>query len=213
MKSNGTDMNERERAGTESRARRMPEWTGGSLLVIGYGNPLRSDDGLGWMIAKELAKRIGESARVLTVHQLTPELAEAIGEADLVIFIDACYEGSPGSWQCETIRGALAPSQTFAHHMTPATLLIYARAVLNVEPAALLVSVAGGSFEYGQNLSPSVAAIVPEIVSTVYEWWQASTGTLETATSSGAAFPPSSHWPLKLRRTGRAHPAPRGAQG
>ena len=187
MKLKGTDMNERERGGTESRARRTPERTGGRLLVIGYGNPLRSDDGLGWMIAKRLAKRIGKSATVLTVQQLTPELAEPVSMADLVIFIDACYEGAPGSWQCETIQGALAPSQTFAHHLTPATLLIYARAVLTAEPAALLVSVAGGSFEYGQNLSPRVAAIVPEIVSTVYEWWNASTRTLESATSSGAA--------------------------
>ena len=176
-------MNEREREGTESRPRRMSERTGGRLLVIGYGNPLRSDDGLGWIIAKKLAKRIGKSATVLTVHQLTPELAVAISEADLVIFIDACYDGAPGSWQCETIRGALAPSQTYAHHLTPATLLIYARAVLNAEPAALLVSVAGASFEYGQKVSPSVAAIVPEIVSTVYEWWNASTRTLESATS------------------------------
>ena len=172
-------MNQRERAGTDSHVRRSPERIGGRLLVIGYGNPLRSDDGLGWMIAKKLAKRIGKSATVLSVHQLTPELAEAISEADLVIFIDACCEGAPGSWQCETIRGALAPSQTFAHHLTPATLLIYARAVLSAEPAAILVSVAGESFEYGRNLSPSVAAIVPEIVSMVSEWWKASVGTSE----------------------------------
>jgi len=169
MKSKETDTNERERIG-------------GRLLIIGYGNPLRSDDGIGCLIAKELAKRIGESATVLTVHQLTPELAEAIREADLVIFIDACYEGAPGTWQCETIRGALASSQTFAHYLTPATLLVYARAVYSAEPAALLVSIAGGSFEYGQNLSPSVAAIVPDIVSTLYEWFRASAGTLETAT-------------------------------
>src|SRR5215472_15949009 len=112
----------------------------GRLLIIGYGNPLRSDDGIGWLVAKELAKLIGGSATVLTVHQLTPEFAEPVSEADLVIFIDACYEGAPGTWQCETIRGALVPSQTFAHHLTPATLLIYTRAVLNAEPAALLVS-------------------------------------------------------------------------
>ena len=169
MKSKETDTKERER-------------TDGRLLIIGYGNPLRSDDGVGWLIAKNLANVIGGSATVLAVHQLTPDLAKAISEADLVIFIDACYEGAPGTWQCETIRGALAPSQTFAHYLTPETLLIYVRAVYNVEPAALLVSVAGGSFEYGQNLSPSVAATVPDIVSTLYEWWRASARTLETAT-------------------------------
>jgi hydrogenase maturation protease len=196
MKSNETDKNERERAGVR-------------LLIIGYGNPLRSDDGIGGLIAKELAKLIGGSATVLIAHQLTPELAQPISEADLVIFIDACYEGAPGSWQCESIRAAPAPSHTFAHHLTPATLLIYTRAVFEVEPFALLVSVAGGSFEYGQNLSPGVAAVMPEIVSSVYEWWRANMGTLETATSSGAAFPSSSHSPPKLRWAARAHLGPR----
>jgi hydrogenase maturation protease len=130
MKSNETNRDDRER-------------TGGRLLIIGYGNPLRSDDGLGWLIAKDLGRLIGGSATMLTVHQLTPELAEPISEADLVIFIDACYEGAPGTWKCETIQAAPAPSQTFAHHLTPATLLIYARAVFSAEPVALLVSVAG----------------------------------------------------------------------
>jgi len=196
MKPNETDTNDRER-------------TGGKLLIIGYGNPLRSDDGLGWLIAKDLAKCNHGSATVLTVHQLTPELAQPISDADLVIFIDACYEGAPGSWQCESIRAAPAPAQTFAHYLTPATLLIYTRAVFNVEPLALLVSVAGGSFEFGQNLSPSVAAVMPEIVCSVYEWWKANKGKLETATSSGAAFPSSSHSPPKLRRTARASGAAR----
>lgn len=190
-----------------------PERAAGRLLIIGYGNPLRSDDGIGGLIAKELAQLIGGSATVLTAHQLTPELAQPISEADLVIFIDACYEGAPGSWQCESIRAAPAPSQTFAHHLTPPTLLIYTRAVFNVEPFALLVSVAGGSFEYGQNLSPGVAAVMPEIVSSVYEWCRASTGTLEIETSSGTAFPSSSHSPHKLRRTARAHVGPRATQG
>jgi hydrogenase maturation protease len=46
------------------------------VLIIGYGNPFRSDDGLGWQIANELS-RTNRSAEteVLPCHQLTPELA------------------------------------------------------------------------------------------------------------------------------------------
>ncbi|MEI9999792.1 MAG: hypothetical protein WDO13_11875 [Verrucomicrobiota bacterium] len=36
---------------------------------------------------------------VLQVHQLTPELVEPIGEADLVVFVDATCEGPPGAWR------------------------------------------------------------------------------------------------------------------
>src|SRR5688500_920322 len=68
-----------------------------SPLVIGYGNPLRGDDGFGWQIAQQLAGLlIDESVTVLAVQQLTPELAEAVGRASLVMFVDAHAGGRPG---------------------------------------------------------------------------------------------------------------------
>jgi hydrogenase maturation protease len=143
------------------------------LLIIGYGNSLRGDDGVGWQIADQLARLVGDSATVLTAHQLTPELAEPLSGTDLAVFIDACYEGQPGTWTCETIRPDPNPSHTFTHYFTPANLLSYTGAVFGVSPKALLVSVAGGSFDYSQELSLTVAAIVPEIVASVSEWWNA----------------------------------------
>jgi hydrogenase maturation protease len=47
-------------------------------LIIGYGNPLREDDGVGWQVADQLLKNSEGSIKVLTAHQLTPELAEPI---------------------------------------------------------------------------------------------------------------------------------------
>jgi hydrogenase maturation protease len=167
MKSNGTDIS----AALASERKRPP----GRLLVIGYGNPLRGDDGVGWRIADQLAKLAGDSATVLTVHQLTPELAEPISSADLVVFIDACCEGQPGTWTCETIQPDPSLSQTFTHYFTPANLLSYAQATVSVSPKALLISVAGRSFNCGEELTPAVATIVPEIVASVSEWWNANT--------------------------------------
>jgi hydrogenase maturation protease len=167
MKSNGTDIS----AAPANERKRPP----GRLLVIGYGNPLRGDDGVGWQIADQLAKLADDSATILTVHQLTPELAEPMSGADLVVFIDACYEGQPGTWTCETIQPEPNLSQTFTHYFTPANLLSYARATFNVRPKALLISVAGQSFNFSKELSPTLAAIVPEIVASVSEWWNANT--------------------------------------
>jgi hydrogenase maturation protease len=140
------------------------------ILIIGYGNPLRADDGIGWQVAEQLAELARESTKVLAVHQLTPELAEPISKADLVIFVDACYEGQPGSWACETIRPDPHPPVAFTHYFTPTTLLGYTNAVFSANPKALLISVAGSCFDCGERLSPSVAAVVPDIVSCVCEW-------------------------------------------
>lgn len=69
-------------------------------LLIGYGNPLRSDDGLGWRVAEALRTQVEQQAAteataqaqsldIVTCQQLNPELAEAISRADLAIFVDA----------------------------------------------------------------------------------------------------------------------------
>jgi len=163
MKSNATDK-------PETLAKREPR---SGLLIIGYGNPLRGDDGIGWKVVHQLAKLAGDSTTVLAVHQLTPELAEPIGEASLIIFIDACYEGQPGSWTCETIHPGPKPLDAYTHYFTPMNLLSYTQAMYGASPNALLISVAGSSFDCGEELSPRVEAIVPEIVACAQEWWNA----------------------------------------
>src|SRR5215472_4005839 len=87
------------RCSTKSRGIDMPR-----VLIIGYGNPLRADDGVGWRMACRLGELVrDEPFEVLAVHQLTPELAEPISRAELVIFVDASHNGLPGSWKCERL--------------------------------------------------------------------------------------------------------------
>jgi hydrogenase maturation protease len=147
-------------------------------LIIGYGNPLRGDDRLGWHIADRLSEvvedfgelsRADKSTKVLAVHQLTPELAEPISEAELVIFVDASLDGQPGSWTCETIARDTMTSNAFAHYCTPATLLDYAETIFGARPRSLLISVAAESFDCGDQLTPSVEAAVPDIVQFISE--------------------------------------------
>ena len=71
------------------------------ILVFGYGNPMRSDDGLGWQMAVELFRtNRSPDVEVLPCHQLTPELAPVVSRADTVIFIDCEQGGNPGEICC-----------------------------------------------------------------------------------------------------------------
>ena len=66
-------------------------------LIIGFGNPLRSDDGFGWHASRLLAQALtGQDAAVITCHQLTPELAEPLSQCSRAVFIDADAQGNPG---------------------------------------------------------------------------------------------------------------------
>ena len=49
-----------------------------NTLIIGYGNPLRGDDGVGQAVARAFeAEAAIEGAEVVSCRQLTPELAES----------------------------------------------------------------------------------------------------------------------------------------
>jgi hydrogenase maturation protease len=140
------------------------------VLIIGYGNPLRADDGVGWHAARRLTELLqDEPIEILALHQLTPELAEPLSRVDLIIFIDASYEGQPGSWKCERLELDQTLGNSLAHHFTPRSLLAYAQAIFKVNPTALVVSVAGESFAYCDQLTPRVETALPQVIEHVRE--------------------------------------------
>ena len=133
------------------------------LLIIGYGNPLRMDDGIGQEVVKRLAGRLRSSAvRMITTHQLTPELVEPISRASMAVFVDACEGEHVGTVACYTVAPE-AETGTFTHQMTPASLLTTSRELYGRSPAGLIVSIAGESFEYGTEFSPQLSNAVPRI--------------------------------------------------
>jgi hydrogenase maturation protease len=136
------------------------------VLVIGYGNPLRGDDGLGWHAAEALRSTLPE-AEILTVHQLTPELAEDASRAELVIFLDAGEGGVPGDWRETPVCEEPLSTQAFTHHVTPASLLSAARQLYGQAPQGSLSSMAGESFDYREGLSETVSAALPTMLDAV----------------------------------------------
>jgi hydrogenase maturation protease len=138
------------------------------VLVIGIGNTLRGDDGFAWHVADELVPQENENLRVLKVHQLTPELAEAVSEVDLAIFVDAGAHGAPGTLTCEPVSVSEADLR-FSHDVTPATLIQMAKTLYGKQPQAFLICVAGKVFEHGETLSPEMAGAVPNAFAKVRE--------------------------------------------
>lgn len=139
-------------------------------LIIGYGNPLRGDDGLGWEVAGRLAACVPDrSVSIMTVQQLTPELSEPIHDADLVIFIDASSEGNPGAWKCDSVEPAFTNVPALGHHGDVAGLLAYTKGVFLSCPKALIVSVTAETFDCHDALSRQVESVLPAVVRHIRE--------------------------------------------
>jgi hydrogenase maturation protease len=138
-------------------------------LIIGYGNPLRGDDGLGWHAAQRLAAVLEEpEVQVIACHQLTPELAEPISRATWVVFIDAVQQEPAGRLSTQRITPETALPGAFSHHLTPLTLLAWAQELYGRCPEATLFSVSSQCFDCSEELSLPVAAAVPELVQWIY---------------------------------------------
>lgn len=126
------------------------------MLIVGYGNPLRGDDGAG----RVAAERLGG----VSVHQLTPELAERIAAADTVIFLDADVNLPPGEISVKRLAGAAAQLD---HHAGPEGLLHLARMVYGKEPKAFLIGMGGENFDLREGLSAAAEHSVELALKTV----------------------------------------------
>ncbi len=124
-----------------------------SGLIIGYGNDLRGDDAVGQQVARTVAAWALPGVRSLAVHQLTPELAEALAEADWAIFVDAYLSNTEGAVQVYPLVLGHVPVQA-GHTSDPRSLLSLAHWVYGKVPQAWWVLVPGINFELGEHLSP-----------------------------------------------------------
>jgi hydrogenase maturation protease len=130
-----------------------------NALVIGYGNELRGDDGVGTYLARTVAERGWPGVRALAVHQLMPELAETIADAEVVVFVDA-HADSDEAVAVRRVDPGAEP-RPMGHHCSPGALLRLCQQLYGRSPTAWVVTVSGGAFEHGSGLSAAVTASCP----------------------------------------------------
>jgi hydrogenase maturation protease len=122
-------------------------------LIIGYGNDLRGDDGIGPWVAEQIEARHLPAVRTCAVHQLTPELSLALSSAKFAVFVDA--------WRVEYLEetprvrrlSADASQWRGAHFAEPEALLSMARTLFGSNPIAWAVDVPAFQFDHSDSLS------------------------------------------------------------
>jgi hydrogenase maturation protease len=157
------------------------------MLVVGYGNTLRGDDGAGPRVAELLAAdpRLA-GVEIMQRHQLTPELAADFVGASLVVLIDARETGERGEitirrldGDAEHHTGAVAPAEgrstasgsatasAWTHHVDAASLVALARELWGATPAVYVVGIGVQSMELGDDLSGAVKRALPSAADAV----------------------------------------------
>lgn len=124
----------------------------GGVLLIGYGNPGRLDDGLGPAFAEAVAEMRIPGVSTDADYQLSVEDAELLSAFESVVFADASVTGpEPYSFQPVDPEGSL-PFST--HVLDPARVLGLAREMFGATTRGYVLGIRGYRFdEFGEELS------------------------------------------------------------
>jgi hydrogenase maturation protease len=122
------------------------------FLVIGYGNTLRGDDGVGPRVAKAVEKLNLPGVRTLVCQQLSPEYADPVSRAHTVVFVDAAVD-APREVQLRKLEPGES-SQLMAHAADPRTMLALARDVFGHAPQAWWLTIPAVKLDFSETLTP-----------------------------------------------------------
>jgi hydrogenase maturation protease len=156
------------------------------LLLIGYGNPDREDDGVAWHILRALTEQLGLDSPesyddefpghplidFAFYLQLTPEMAEEVSHYEFVCFIDAHTGSIPEPVRLIDVESEFQASP-FTHHLTPQSLLSMCETMYRKKPEAVLLSVLGHRFLFSRQLSEETEGLVPQAVELIWRWMSA----------------------------------------
>lgn len=147
------------------------------IAIVGLGNVLLSDDGVGVHAIRELQKAPPAGVAVAEIGTRALQAQELLEDADIVVAIDAVQAGGrPGSiyrfdagppWRVEPQRSCslhdlgiigalrLMPRDSRSHLGLPA------------EPAVIIIGVEPEIIDYGMQLSLTLQAVLSRVVETV----------------------------------------------
>jgi hydrogenase maturation protease len=126
------------------------------IAVLGFGNPLRGDDGVGWRVAAGIAQCWGARVSVMIGQQPLPEWADALATAELAFVVDAAL-GTRIKPRLQRLCQSYAEPTFGGHGFGAEHLLRLTESVYGRAPETYLLLVPAENVCFGQELSPRTA--------------------------------------------------------
>lgn len=152
-------------------------------LIVGLGNPLLGDDGIGWVIAEQVKERIDHNA--LSAHGDIDVTCLAVGGLSLmehligydrVILIDAINTRQGPLGKIFQFPLEMLPNQAFGHlcsaHDTTLQNALQVGQRLGAQLPGQITVVgieANQIYDFSEELTPPIAASIPEAVQLVLD--------------------------------------------
>lgn len=141
--------------------------------ILGIGNPLRQDDGVGRVLVQRLRER-HPAWPLLEASGETAQLLDLFQNLETVLILDAAVgTGIPGTVQLHDVK--LSPlkagkAPTSSHGMGLAEAIELARVLTMLPSNAWVLTIEAQAFEHGEELTDAVASSLADAISTIDDW-------------------------------------------
>ena len=143
------------------------------IVILGVGNILLSDEGVGVHVANELMKmELPPEVSVVEGGTDGFRLLNVITEADLLIVIDAIKGGAdPGSiyrFDIDDIRNCPSGFKTSVHQIGILEVIDLSE-LIGKKPHTTIIGIEPKSLEMGMELTPEIRSKIPRIIELILE--------------------------------------------
>ncbi|MGC8809203.1 MAG: carbamoyltransferase HypF [bacterium] len=144
------------------------------IFVIGAGNLLLRDEGVGIHVIKELQKReLPAEVEIVDGGVGGLDLLHYFSQAEKVLLIDAAEMGlEPGAvvrLDPAQVNLPLKEVQFSAHEISLAEVIELGRALTNNSLKIVIFGIQPKEISWGMELSPEVAAVIPQVITAVFQ--------------------------------------------
>jgi hydrogenase maturation protease len=138
-------------------------------VVIGIGNPYRRDDGIGPAFAERLATLVPPDVDVHVLDGEPTALLDAWTGAQLAIVVDAVLSTppQPGQIHRTNLTALTRSSGTSSHGLGLPEAIELGRALDRLPEHLIIYTVEAADVSYGTDLSPALAAALPQLLDAV----------------------------------------------
>lgn len=139
-----------------------------NILLVGVGNTLRGDDGIGAYICSCMDALKIPGVQTLVTQQLDTTLLDEMMEAGHIIIADASFEGKAVDFF--KVNGNEPLQGSSSHHMSAPLLMQMAKTIYQKELPMMICAVAGYRFGMKEKLSDRAKKNADKAVAAIVEW-------------------------------------------
>jgi hydrogenase maturation protease len=129
-------------------------------LIIGIGNTLRNDDGIGAYIIKQIDKWNTCEVVTRTAQQIHLEMLDEFLLFEKIIIVDASEISI--DYNLKKLSTSNTPTIASSHHVSLELIIQLTKIIYHQDINLFLCSLRGYNFEIGETLSTEILACVPK---------------------------------------------------